>query len=132
MKKDTKTRLEVQLKVHKCYITKALAEDSLTVGYKKRLSTSTWTVIISYPVDGNLEPQEFSIQTYSTEANARKLAKEVRQMVLDMYGEEPRSWSFQCKKLEAFLIFWYLFKAHEYNILRKQRGDGVDASYQIW
>ena len=94
MKKDTKTRLEVQLKVHKCYITKALAEDSLTVGYKKRLSTSTWTVIISYPVDGNLEPQEFSIQTYSTEANARKLAKEVRQMVLDMYGEEPRSWSF--------------------------------------
>ena len=94
MKKDTKTLLEVQLKVHKCYITKALAEDSLTVGYKKRLSTSTWTVIISYPVDGNLEPQEFPIQTYRTEANARKLAKEVRQMVLDMYGEEPRSWSF--------------------------------------
>ena len=94
MKKDKKTLLEVQLKVHKCYITKALAEDSLTVGYKKRLSTSTWTVIISYPVDGNLEPQEFSIQTYSTEANARKVAKEVRQMVLDMYGEEPRSWSF--------------------------------------
>ena len=132
MKKDTKTRLEVQLKVHKCYITKALAEDSLTVGYKKRLSTSTWTVIISYPVDGNLEPQEFPIQTYSTEANARKLAKEVRQMVLDMYGVEPRCWSFQCKKLEAFLIFWYLFKAHEYNILRKQRGDGTDASHQIW
>ena len=36
------------------------------------------------------------------------------------------------QKLEAFLIFWYLFKVHEYNILRKQRGDGVDASYQIW
>ena len=92
MKKATKTYLEVQLKVHKCYITKALAEDSLTVGYKKRLNT--WTVIISYPVDGNLEPQEFHIQTFSTEASARKLAKEVRQMVLDMYGDEPRSWSF--------------------------------------
>lgn len=92
MKKATKTYLEVQLKVHKGYITKALAEDSLTVGYKKRLNT--WIVIISYPVDGNLEPQEFHIQTFSTEASARKIAKEVRQMVLETYGEEPRSWSF--------------------------------------
>ena len=92
MKKATKTYLEVQLKVHKGYITKALAEDSLTVGYKKRLNT--WIVIISYPVDGNLEPQEFHIQTFSTEASARKIAKEVRQMVLEAYGEEPRSWSF--------------------------------------
>ncbi len=93
MKKATKTYLEVQLKVHKCYITKALADDSLTIGYKKHLNS--WTAYISYPVDGSLEePQEFPIQTYSTEASARKLAKEIRQMVLDAYGEEPRSWRF--------------------------------------
>lgn len=92
MKKATKTYMEVQLKVHKGYIIKALADDSLTIGYKKHLDS--WTVIISYPVEGSLELQEFPIQTYSTEASARKLAKEIRQMVLDAFGEEPRSWRF--------------------------------------
>ena len=92
MKKATKTYMEVQLKVHKGYITKALAEDSLTIGYKKHLNS--WTAFISYPVDGMEEPQEFPIQTYSTEASARKLAKEIRQMVLDAFGKEPRSWRF--------------------------------------
>lgn len=90
MKKATRAYTEVLLKVHKEYIIKALAKDKITVGYRENLLT--WTVFISFPVDG-IEPQEFPLQTFSQEATAKKVAKEARQMVLDLYGNYPSSWS---------------------------------------
>ena len=91
MKKATRTYTEVLLKVHKDHIIKALAEDSITVGYKKRLQT--WTVFISFPAD-DIEPQEFPLQTFYSEATARKVAKEAKQLLMELYGDYPHSWRF--------------------------------------
>ena len=94
MKKATKQLVESILLENNDKVIDALKDNNFIIGVKKRLST--YTTIISLPkTDSQFisDCEVFEIQTYATEQSARKLAKEIRLMVIEQFGEYTH-WTF--------------------------------------
>ena len=88
MKKSTKAYVEMIIETNKKEITKAIKQNDLIIGIRE--NTCTYSTIISLPSKGsmfNRDREVFAIQTYETGRSAKKLAREIKMMFVERFGE---------------------------------------------